>query len=152
MVKETGNDVVFWFEKNNTDTFLEVNEFFKFVKIHADDKNLQFDLTSDEIEMLLQTLGYYQRDYGSNYISDPYISIEYAEWINFYQNENASDYYKGVLKHLCKLSLMEKGKGCFYKATELGKKVTRIKYVQYVKDKLTEYKNECIKKEKQREE
>lgn len=39
-------------KKNNMDTFLEVNESFKFVKIHADDKNLQFDLTSDEIEIL----------------------------------------------------------------------------------------------------
>ena len=39
-------------KKNNMDTFLEVNKSFKFVKIHADDKNLQFDLTSDEIEIL----------------------------------------------------------------------------------------------------
>ena len=33
LVKETGNDVVFWFEKNNMDTFLEVNDLLKFMQM-----------------------------------------------------------------------------------------------------------------------
>ena len=117
------------------DTELTAKEFFEFAKEHEKDKDLQFDLTENEQEVLLHTLGYYKQGY---------ISVRAAEWRNYSDNgSNDRGSYTIAFRHLCELSLMREhidNNHYIYSATELGKKVARIKYVEYVKEQRKEVK------------
>ena len=111
------------------DKDLTIKEFFDFAAIHANNKDLQFNLTKNETEVLLHALGYYRQGY---------ISVASAEWRNAFDNGiNDREYYTTALKNLCELHLMSEmivHKNYVYHATELGKKVARIKYVQHIKE------------------
>jgi hypothetical protein len=105
-------------------------EYLAFAKEHAKDTELQVNLTDCEIRLLLHTLGY----------DSTYYWVYSAEWRNAFDNGKVTSHgdCTEALKHLCKLSIMEEkiiDKHYVYFATELGKKVARIKYVQYVKEK-----------------
>ena len=109
-------------------------EYLAFVKEHEKDADLQFNLTDCEIEVLLHALGY----------KNLYDHVAYAEWRNGFDNgNNARKNYTQACKHLCELSIMDEriveifDNNHVYFATELGKKVARIKYVQLVKEKKT---------------
>ena len=80
------------------DTELTAKEFFEFAKEHEKDKDLQFDLTENEQEVLLHTLGYYKQGY---------LSVRAAEWRNYSDNgSNDRGSYTIAFRHLCELSLM----------------------------------------------
>lgn len=105
-------------------------EYLAFVKAHEKNTYLQFDLTDCEVRFLLHTLGY----------NTTACWVASAEWRNFFDSGkiNSPADSKKTLENLCELSIMKEeiiDNHYVYFATELGKKVARIKYVQLVRER-----------------
>lgn len=107
---------------------IEITEYFKFAETHTTD----VELTETEFQLLTHTLGYYLCGY---------VAVIDAEWRNMFDNgSNDRIHYTKALDHLSELGLMERQTRReyghtrnVYSATEKGKEVARIKYVEYVK-------------------
>lgn len=102
---------------------MTIEEYFEFGKTHTTD----IKLTEIELEVLTHALGYYRNSW---------IAVKESEWRNYFDNgDNSRTHYTNALEHLVELGLMEKeivGDNNVYHATDKGKEVARIKYVQYV--------------------